>query len=503
MFTALYTTGFILLLVFMVLVFAVKSRQVKMMVSGGFLISLLLYVLGFFFESGNILYKLLIVLPRDLAVFTILLFLVNKWAPRPKWLYFSLAILAAFFKFWYYDTLQKSFDFSDLDHSEFLIEVKDSDDYSQLWPILETWKLVMEPAFPIIAFPDNTTLDEYFTVNIPSKYLWFTPWIELQLSQNEGTQWIERNEVVTTSLNFGKDYNEANDVFTNDPLLNKQWGLYAIGAPKVHQWISEKGIKPKKKVILAILDTGADINHEDLNSNISASVSEEMTDKLGHGTHCAGIVGAVSGNGKGVASLIPSGDWIEILPIKVLEDNGSGTQRRIIDGIIQAVDAGATVLSLSLGGVSQDSEQRAYREAIEYAEKAGAIVIVAAGNSGDDAKFYAPANVEGVLAVAATDQHTNPASFTNSIKNIRMGIAAPGVDIFSTFPGHEYKSLNGTSMATPFVSSTVALMKALKPDLTAHQAYLILLQKGQSTGDLDKTGPLIDAYESVLLLTKK
>src|SRR5690606_34822652 len=106
-------------------------------------------------------------------------------------------------------------------------------------------------------------------------------------------------------------------------------------------------------------------------------------------------------------------------------------------------DLGADVISLSLGGPSNDSKQRAFEKAVQYANEAGAIVIVAAGNSNTSAKKFAPANAAGVITIAAVDAQLSKASFSNTTSDIKMKLSAPGVNIRSTFIKNSYKDLNG------------------------------------------------------------
>ncbi|MFQ5448355.1 MAG: S8 family serine peptidase, partial [Saprospiraceae bacterium] len=260
--------------------------------------------------------------------------------------------------------------------------------------------------------------------------------------------------------------------------------------------------KPVKKTRLAILDTGVDASHEDLADNFVSTRKKYDYDKSGHGTHCAGIAAAVSNNNKGIASFSRNNAFVEVTSIKVLSDAGYGSQKMIIDGILEAADNGADVISLSLGGPSSDSKQRAYKKAVDYANRKGAIVLVAAGNSKTNARRYAPANTPGVIAVSAVDTLLRRASFSNFVQDLGMAVAAPGVKIYSTFPGNQYKTLNGTSMAAPYVSGLVSLMKSLRPGLTTRQVFNILNKTGMETKGKKETGRLIQPAVAVRELLK-
>jgi thermitase len=178
-----------------------------------------------------------------------------------------------------------------------------------------------------------------------------------------------------------------------------------------------------------------------------------------------------------------------------------GPKKTIIAGIIEAVDEGMDVISLSLGGPSNQSRQRAYSQAVKYAHDHGAIVVAAAGNSNRDAANYSPANADGMITVAALDDKLLRAPFSNRVDRVKQGIAAPGVGIFSTTPNNTYKSFSGTSMACPFVAGLLGVMRSLEPDLTAAQAYAILHATGEDGPETRVTGRIVqpaDALDAVL-----
>jgi thermitase len=156
---------------------------------------------------------------------------------------------------------------------------------------------------------------------------------------------------------------------------------------------------------------------------------------------------------------------------------------------------------MSLGGRSNSSRLKAYKDAIKYANKKDAIVVVAAGNSNTNAKQYSPANTPGVITVSAVDTLIGRASFSNYIQDVEMGIAAPGVQIYSTTPtlsrNGKYAAFNGTSMATPYVAGLVGLMRSLDPKINTKEVYKILDETGKPTKDTKKTGKLIYPVEAV------
>ena len=282
-----------------------------------------------------------------------------------------------------------------------------------------------------------------------------------RLHNNEQIDWIEQNQRVDVpDLISTPNQEEVHSKHFNDPLAGGQWHVAAFDLSGMHNKLLKKEGKQKKKATIAILDTGIDSKHEDLASVYKSSGDKKNdSDQKGHGTHCAGIAAAVSNNKTGIASIIPKEAKVEVMSIQVLNNFGFGTQQTIINGILKAADLGADVISLSLGGMTSESKERAYKKAVDYANKKGAIVVVAAGNSSKNAINYSPANTKGVIAVTAIDENMNLASFANTVEDLKMGIAAPGVNILSTFPGNQYKQFNGTSMATPFVAGMLALLK--------------------------------------------
>jgi subtilisin len=209
-----------------------------------------------------------------------------------------------------------------------------------------------------------------------------------------------------------------------------------------------------KGVLVAVLDTGIDQDHPDLKGAVVegkdfTNSRSGAADVQGHGTHCAGIIGARL-NDKGVVGAAYD---CELLNVKVLGDSGSGSDVGIAAGIDYAIERKAKVISGSLG--SGQPSQRII-EAVNRALKANIICIFAAGNDGPrEGTVGWPGAMEGVVCVAATDKGNVVASFSSRGRQIE--IAAPGVQIDSTYPGGRYALLSGTSMATPYVSGIAAL----------------------------------------------
>jgi subtilisin family serine protease len=254
----------------------------------------------------------------------------------------------------------------------------------------------------------------------------------------------------------------------NDPMLEDVWGFGESVTRPSYIWgkgLSAKGVK------VAVIDTGVDPHHPELQGRVRwqegynfNDSNGNTTDLSGHGTHVAGILAAAGNNGMGIAGVAWDAD---ILPIKIMDENG-GTDFSALAGIKYAVERGAKVLNLSFSRQS-DAPNPLFTQAIEYARKKGAVVIVAAGN--DHGKVGLPANSPGAIAVSATEQtasgYEQLASFSNSGPEIML--SAPGADILSIIPGRSYKTMSGTSMAAPFVSGAAALLWAAHPNWTVEQ----------------------------------
>jgi len=348
-----------------------------------------------------------------------------------------------------------------------------------------------------------TNLDEYLKLDV--NVTTYSDWNYLlsQLRKIKGVQHIEPNSVYYLNLPVNKwpDGPELKPPITKDPLSGNQWALNKLNIVGLNNVLSKDTFTKRKKGLLAILDTGIDKNHEDLFGHFTSISSGADMDPKGHGTHCAGIASAVTGNNLGIASLNTGDAFFNISSIRVLNAAGYGTKETIVDGMIEAVDKGATVISLSLGGPGNPFHQRIYKKAVAYAASKGCIVVVAAGNSNRNAKEFSPANVKGVIAVSAVDENLAKASFSNKVSEIKMAVSAPGVNILSTLPHNQYGVLSGTSMATPYVASLIAIMKSVHPTLSAKEAFLILSNTGLYTQNTLQTGKFIQpkrALENIL-----
>lgn len=276
----------------------------------------------------------------------------------------------------------------------------------------------------------------------------------------------------------------------NDPEYDRLWGLNNTGQTggingadidAEEAWDIEKG---NKQVIVGVIDTGIDYNHEDLktnmwinsgeiqNNNIDDDNNGYVDDYYGwdffnndrdpyddneHGTHVAGTIGAIGNNAKGVVGV----NWqVSLMALKFLDNQGSGSTSDAIEAIIYAADMGANILNNSWGG---GGFSQSLQDAIDYAKNKGVLFIAAAGNDSKntdlDPNYPSNYDVENVISVAASSNDDKLAGFSNYGAQT-VDLAAPGESIYSTIPNNRYASFSGTSMATPHVVGAAALIWA-------------------------------------------
>ena len=232
----------------------------------------------------------------------------------------------------------------------------------------------------------------------------------------------------------------------NDPFFSEQWALDQMNITGL--W---NGTRDNGEILIAVLDTGIDCDHEDLKGKIIAEVnftdSPTVNDLNGHGTHIAGIIAANADNGIGIAGLVPAG---KLLNVKVADDYGSCQPATVARGIIWAVDNGAKVINVSLEITDPSAE---LEQAVNYAWSRGALIVAAAGNRGNDAAVY-PAYYVNSIAVAATRPDNTLAPLSNY--GDWVDAAAPGFNIYSTLPGNKYGHETGTSFAAACITGLAA-----------------------------------------------
>lgn len=294
----------------------------------------------------------------------------------------------------------------------------------------------------------------------------------------------------------GPDYLTFTSEMPNDQDFDKLWGLYNTGqtggaqnsdihAPEA--WDITKG---SRDVTVAVIDTGVDYNHSDLHENMWMNPGEvpgngidddengfvddvygwdfanndndPMDDNM-HGTHCAGVIGAVANNGIGIAGV----NWnVRIAALKFLDSDGYGALSDAAQALNYAVKMNIPITSNSWGGRGSVT---ILEEAFKNAGDNGVLSIVSAGNSNRDVDIYpqypAAYTFPNIISVAATDHNDSLAWFSNYGRSA-IDVAAPGVNIFSTIPNNQYLYMDGTSMAAPYVSGAAALIKSYNKSLT-------------------------------------
>ena len=249
------------------------------------------------------------------------------------------------------------------------------------------------------------------------------------------------------------------------------WGINRIDADIVHSTNKGTGVK------IAIIDTGIDYNHPELDNYYRGGYDfingdNDPMDDYWHGTHCAGIV-AAEDNEIGVIGVAPE---VELYGLKVMDSSGSGSTSDVAAAIDWAIGNNIQIISMSLG---TDYNSLTLGNACNKAYNEGILLVAAAGNDGTSSVDY-PAKYDSVIAVAATSSSDTKASFSNTGPEIEL--AAPGVSVKSTYLGGGYISASGTSMACPHVAGTAALVWAANPGWDNTQVRSRLQETAEDLG---------------------
>jgi len=294
-----------------------------------------------------------------------------------------------------------------------------------------------------------------------------TPAEVRRLARDDRVQAVVRNEkrAIPPLVRVAEDVADTVAAFS--------WGLEAIGIGPGHQ-------RTGAAVPVAVLDTGIDASHPDFEGQLEGTRSfvgtRDARDGNGHGTHCAGIVAALVRAGVTRHGVAPGA---RLLIGKVLDDRGDGMDDRILEGIDWAADAGARVISLSLGGSRKvgGAYSVAYERVAQSLLETGVLIVAAAGNDSRRPHFTKPVNdpaaCPSILAVAAVDRSGRVAPFSCAAMDAigEVDLSAPGVGVRSSWPGGGTELLSGTSMATPHVAGVAALELELRPRLGGKELW--------------------------------
>lgn len=314
------------------------------------------------------------------------------------------------------------------------------------------------------------------------------------------------------SRNQAVEYAHPNRLYrrlftVNDPRSAEQNGLAVIGASKA--WDITMG---DPKVTIAVIDSGADLTHPDLQANLVPGYNvlnqgAPPQDDNGHGTHAGGIAAAVGDNRTGITGACPR---CKLMPIKALDSTGAGTGFDVGVAVVWAVDNGASIINMSLGGNESDPT---LERAVKYALSRNVAVVVAAGNDNTDTPMY-PAALPGVISVGSVTSSRERSSFSNY--GSWVSVMAPGSGILSTMPMgpvfmtseienphlNEYDLMDGTSMAAPMVAGVVGLIRSRHPNLSPSQIKARLEGTAMDLGapgfDTEFGNGMIDAFRAVL-----
>ncbi|AXR82561.1 S8 family peptidase [Natrarchaeobaculum sulfurireducens] len=280
-------------------------------------------------------------------------------------------------------------------------------------------------------------------------------------------RYIEKDHVRRQSIHRSVEQSDSVDLADEQ---ETPWGVERIGATDLHSAGADGS-----SVTVAILDSGVDPDHESLEvpegkafaDCNGGSCATDWDDETGHGTHCAGTVGALD-NGKGVVGVTPD---VTLCALKVLAGDGSGYDSDIAAAIEWCADNDVDVINLSLGG---SDEAQVLEDALEYAYERGVLIVAAAGNDGSTGGIDYPAAYDECIAVGATDERDGVPSW--SARGDGIELVAPGENVLSTKPDDEYVYLDGTSMSTPHVAAIGAQLMSQG------------LEHADATDDIDDPG---------------
>jgi hypothetical protein len=360
------------------------------------------------------------------------------------------------------------------------------------------------------AFPDSSYEIVYF--DDETQRLQFAFPMEKRLGiKEEIKKKVNAFEMLIWDEAIFSTFKTFNDPSFRDPEKAGPWN--AVGLPAA--WDISIG---DTSVIVAIIDDGFDLNHEEFRGrivnpyNVVSRNNQVFSNRNRfHGTHVGGIIGAAGNNRMGMSGVAPG---CLLMPIQAAAEEGQFLMTDVVDGILYAIKNNADVINLSLGmafgeeikqlSLAQQQELAAHigvdaaqfwEELFEMAERNNVIIVAAAGNQDIMVGLDPIQRSEKVIKVAAADNIGSKAEFSNFFLRIPPSgccVSAPGVRIYSTMPDGNYDFLDGTSMAAPIVSGIIALLKSSKPELTNQQIMKIISETGRPTANPFQ-GPFIQA----------
>ncbi|MEE1076076.1 MAG: S8 family serine peptidase [Acutalibacteraceae bacterium] len=321
-----------------------------------------------------------------------------------------------------------------------------------------------------------------------------------KLESNENIEFIEKDLVYTNDYVIGDYIDDAKNEELYHLNLVKSVEAWQLLAKNDHE-----------KIKVAVIDTGTDINHEDLKNVINKDLSVRITadgiicplksDNGIHGTHVSGIIAAEANNEVGVSGVGSALDnsVVDLIGIGCdMGDGGSFSTLSVYRAIKYAVENGARVINMSLGG--QGDPNNIYQNAVTLAVNSGCVVVCAAGND-DSNDYYYPSDCTEAISVIALDETGENRAYFSNYGATKNKISAPGMSIYNTIPDNQYQYLAGTSMASPIVASIAAMVISVNPKLTASEVKDIIYASADDInggGYDDELGyGRINAYKAV------
>lgn len=290
------------------------------------------------------------------------------------------------------------------------------------------------------------------------------------LTSDPRVRYVERDQVVTLNAKPGGGGGGAGG--GAQPAQSVPSGIARIGA-LASPTARIDGVDGRVNVDVAVIDTGIDTSHPDLNvvGGVNFSTGKSYADGNGHGTHVSGTI-AAKDNGIGVVGVAPGA---RLWAVRVLDNSGSG----LLSGVLKGIDWVAARGDIEVANMSLGASGSALNDAVNGAVNRGVVFAVAAGNESADAANYTPSGAVNALTVSALRDSDDTFAYFSNYGSV-VDLIAPGVNILSTWKGGGYKTISGTSMATPHVAGAAALYRAVNPGATPAQVGAALLGAGEA-----------------------